>query len=127
MNLNLNAGTVQSVIRSLGLVLGGALAYAGIVSQTSVADIVQKSVDAAPTVVQAISVLTPVALAIWGAFQHTDRAVVAAASTVSGLAEPIKIAPSAPPALQELAHDPTVPNVRPVAAADPYVTSRRAR
>ena len=115
--MNLNAGTWQSVIRSAGLVIGGALAYAGLISQTSVSDIVQKMVDAAPAVTQAISLVMPIAFAIWGAFTHTDAAVVQTASQVQGVAEPIKIASNAPAALLALAKDDSVPNVKPETAA----------
>jgi hypothetical protein len=120
--MNLNPGTWQSVIRSVGRVFGGMLAYAGLISQTSVSDIVQKAVDAAPAVIQAISVLTPLGLAIWGARTHTDTAVVQTASNVQGVAEPIRIAADAPPALKALAKDDSVPNVK-SEAAPPFVPS----
>jgi hypothetical protein len=116
--MNLNAGTWQSVIRSIGLVVGGGLAYAGLISQTSAADIVQKMVDAAPVVVQAIGLIMPIGLSIWGAFTHTDTAIVQTAGAVPGV-KPTEVTSSAAPELQKLAMDPTVPSV--VMAAPTYV------
>jgi hypothetical protein len=62
------------------------------------------------TIAGAAATLIPLA---WGLFIHRDAKVVQTASQVQGLAEPIKIAPDAPAALQQLAHDDSVPNVKP--------------
>lgn len=113
MAFNLNAGTWQSIIRSVGLVAGGAAVYAGLISQTSLATVIDKTVQAVPVVFNFISTITPLALAIWGALAHRDAAVLAAAATVPGLAEPIKIAPDAPPAIKAVAADPAIPMVQP--------------
>ena len=125
MNINLNPGTWQSVIRSVGLVVGGGLAYAGLVNQTSVSNIIQQAVDAAPIVIQAIGVLGPLGLAVWGAFTHTDTAVVQTAGSIPGV-KPIEVTSTAAPELQKVALDPAVPTV--VAASplpNPYATQRK--
>ncbi len=63
---------------------------------------------------------------LWGLFIHRDSKVVQTASQVQGV-EPIKIEPSAPAALQELAHDSTVPTVQPATppAFTPSASMRR--
>lgn len=120
MNLNLNAKTWQSAITSVGLVVGGALSWAGIVSESSATEIVQQAVNAAPGLVASISALSTLGLTIYKAFQHTDSKVVQTASQVQGV-EPIKIDPIASPALQQLARDSSVPTVQP--ASPPTVTT----
>jgi hypothetical protein len=112
--MNLNAKTWQSAISSVGLVVGGALAWAGVVSQSSVTNIVQQAVDAAPGVISTVSALMTLGLTVYKAFQHTDPQIVKEASLVQGVAEPIKITLDAPPALRALAHDDSVPTVKPV-------------
>lgn len=121
--MNLNPGTWQSIIRSVGLVIGGILVYAGLISQTSVADIVQKAVDAAPAVTQAISFLLPLGLSIWGAMTHTDKSVVHTASLVPGV-ETIKVDRAvADPPVAALANDANVPTVQPAEPPHPFVSS----
>ncbi len=67
--------------------------------------------------------LTPL---VQGAFAHTQAAIIAKASRVPGIAEPIRIAPEAPAALQALAADRSIPMVQPEAPTpNPYATSRR--
>lgn len=121
MNLNLNAKTWQSAISSVGLVIGGALAWAGVVSQTSATEIVQQAINAAPGVVATISALTTLGLTIYKAFQHTDSQVVQTAGAITGI-RPIEVGPGAASDLQKLAMDPTVPSVV-VAPPQPFVSS----
>jgi hypothetical protein len=66
--------------------------------------------NTATTIAGAAATLIPL---LWGLFIHRDAKVVQTASQVQGLAEPIKIARDAPVALQQLAHDDSVPNVKP--------------
>lgn len=65
--------------------------------------------NTATTIAGAAATLVPL---LWGLFIHRDSKVVQTASVVPGV-EPIKIASDAPSALQELAHDSTVPTVQP--------------
>jgi methyl coenzyme M reductase subunit C len=125
MNLDLNAKTWQSVISSVGLVAGGALTYAGVVSESSWTEIVQQAVNAAPGVVASISALISIGLAAHKAFQHTDAQVVQAASVVPGV-QPIKITTDAAPALQAMAKDDSIKTVIEAAPQpSPYATSRQ--
>ncbi len=127
--MNLNPKTIQSAITSAGLVVGGALAWAGIVSETSATEIVQQAVNAAPAVVASIGALSTLALTIYKAFQHTDSQVVRAASALAEgpdpQIKPILTLPTAAPAIAALAKDDSVPGVQPaVPTPNPYATQR---
>jgi hypothetical protein len=62
----------------------------------------------ATSIVGAAGVLVPL---IWGFFVHSNASVVQAAAAVPGV-KAIDITPTAPPDLQKLAMDPTVPKVQ---------------
>jgi|SRR5580692_4761104 hypothetical protein len=131
MNLNLNAKTWQSAISSVGLVVGGALTWAGVVSDSSATEIVQQAVNAAPGVVSSIGAVISIGLAVHKAFQHTDAQVVQEASVVPGVAGPIRIDTSAStaaaPALVSVANDTSVATVQPAAPQQSslYATNRQ--
>lgn len=130
MNLNLNAKTWQSTISSVGIVIGGGLAWAGLANATDWAAAVQKAVDLAPTAVTFIGGAISLGLTVHKAFQHTDAQVVQAASVVPGVAGPIRIDTSAltaaAPALVAMAKDETIATVQPAAPQpSPYATSRQ--
>ncbi len=79
--------------------------------------------NTATTIAGAAATLIPL---LWGVFIHRDSKVVQTASQVQGIAEPIRIAPEAPAALQALAADRSIPMVQPeTPAPNPYATSRR--
>lgn len=69
--------------------------------------------DTAGAIVTAvIGVLPPVAAAVWGIIQNSDKNVIAAASKIEGVAK-IKVDPRTEnTGAVEAAHDPTLPNVK---------------
>jgi hypothetical protein len=75
----------------------------------------------------AAAVLVPLA---WGLFIHRDSKVVQTAAAVPGVA-PIQVLPTAAPAIQALADDPSVKEVIPAVAPGQYdgpvTTSKRQR
>lgn len=77
---------------------GSAAATKGLIDQST-----------ATSIAGAAATLVPL---LWGLFIHRDSKVVQTASEISGV-QPIKISPSAPAALQQLAADPAVPTVQP--------------
>ena len=78
--------------------------------------------NTATTIAGAAATLVPL---LWGLFIHRDSKVVEIASQVQGIAEPIRISPEAPAALQALADDRNIPMVQPEAPTpNPYATQR---
>jgi hypothetical protein len=89
---------ISWVTTGIGL-LGSAAATKGVIDQST-----------ATSIAGAAATLVPL---LWGLFIHRDSKVVQTASLVQGVAEPIRIAPDAPAALQDLAKDASVPTVQP--------------
>jgi len=101
--MNPNANTwISWITTGIGLV-GSAAATKGVIDQSTATSIAGMAVTLVPLV--------------WGFFIHRDAKVVQTASQVQGVAEPIRIAPDAPVALQQLANDASVPTVQPEAPA----------
>jgi hypothetical protein len=105
--MNHNTNTWLSWITTgIGL-LSSAAATKGVIDQNT-----------AVSIAGAAGTLVPL---LWGLFIHRDSKVVQTASEVKGIAEPLRIAADAPPALQALAKDDSVPNVKPEALIpNPY-------
>ena len=104
---------ISWITTGIGL-LGSAAATKGVIDQST-----------ATAIVGAATTLVPLA---WGLFIHRDSKVVQTASAVQGIAEPIRIAADAPQALQALAQDDSVPNVKsesPQPLVSSTVTQRR--
>ena len=97
MNPNVNTW-LSWITTGIGLA-GSAAATKGVIDQSTAASIAG-----------AAATLVPL---LWGLFIHRDSKVVQTASQVPGVAEPIRIAPDAPPALRALARDASAPNVKP--------------
>lgn len=96
--MNPNANTwISWITTGIGLA-GSAAATKGIIDQST-----------ATAITGMAATLVPL---IWGLFIHRDSKVVETASQVQGV-QPIKIAPDAPAALQQLAADPNIPSVQP--------------
>lgn len=101
---------ISWITTGIGLA-GSAAATKGLIDQSTATSIAGMAVTLVPLV--------------WGLFIHRDSKVVLTASQVQGV-EPIKIDPNAAPALQELAHDNSVPTVQPAARAfTPSASMRR--
>jgi hypothetical protein len=101
---------ISWITTGIGL-LSSAAATKGVIDQNT-----------AVSIAGAAGTLVPL---LWGLFIHRDTKVVQTAASITGA--PVPIGPTAEPALQKLAMDPTVPNVV-VAAPAPnlYTTSRKA-
>ena len=69
--VNLTPDQWYSLIRSVLLVISGILVSQGILSQTQATELAKEINDALPTLMSAVSVLTPIIVAIWGIVSHS--------------------------------------------------------
>ena len=94
----------QSVIRTVGVVFGTILVYAGVTNMTRVGDVVNMLVEQAPTIISAVSALVTTGMAVWGIFSHSNTANINAVKAVSG--QGVVVGPTAPTEAQKMAADP---------------------
>ena len=103
----MNLDQIQSLIRTL-LAAGGPIA----------ALLVQYGVPADKANIWlslGLAILPPLAAGIWGIVTKTDKAKLVSVGAMPGVT--VAVGPTASPAAQAVAADPTVPNVAPVTKA----------
>lgn len=106
----------QSLIRSLGIFLGGIFVSFGLLNQTSVSTLVDQAVAAAPVIINFVAAITPIALTVWGMISHRNTANIAAVKDVPG--QGVVVGPAAPPEAIKMAADRSDPKVDFVNPAD---------
>jgi len=93
--VNLTTDQWNSLIRSVLLVASGILVSQGVLSQTQATGLAKQINDALPTLSSAVSVLTPIVVAIWGIISHSMASKIKSVAA-SPAVEKIVVSRSAP-------------------------------
>jgi hypothetical protein len=83
----MNLPQLYSAIRWFLSVVGAILAAKGLIDKTAFAAVIDKIMEAAPVVTNAVGVVMALAPLVWGLFKHTNTNTVKAAAEVPGVSQ----------------------------------------